>query len=57
MMATKSSRWWTVAGIVIVIYSFFPLLWMISLAFKPPSDIVSGKPQFLPTTLTLDNFA
>ena len=38
-------------------YSFFPLLWMISLAFKPPSDIVSGTPQFLPTKFTLDNFA
>jgi multiple sugar transport system permease protein len=52
----KQSRWWTVAGIVIVIYSFFPLLWMISLAFKPPSDIVSGHPQFLPTAATWDNF-
>lgn len=56
MNAAKSGRWWTLAGIVIVIYSFFPLLWMISLAFKPPSDIVSGKPQFLPTTWSLDNF-
>jgi len=52
----KTGRWWTVAGIVIVVYSFFPLLWMISLAFKPPSDIVSGTPQFLPTTVTIDNF-
>ena len=52
----KQSRWWTVAGIVIIAYSFFPLLWMISLAFKPPSDIVSGKPQFLPSTFTFDNF-
>src|SRR6185295_13020084 len=50
-------RWWTVAGVVIVGYSFVPLLWMISLAFKPPSDIVSGTPQFLPSTFTLDNFA
>ncbi|PRC47481.1 sugar ABC transporter permease, partial [Mycobacterium sp. ITM-2017-0098] len=54
---TKSTKWWTIAGIVIVLYSFVPLLWMISLAFKPPSDIVSGKPQFLPSTFTLDNFA
>jgi multiple sugar transport system permease protein len=52
----RHSRWWTVAGIVIVVYSFFPLLWMISLAFKPPSDIVSGDPRFLPTTWTWDNF-
>lgn len=53
----SSTKWWTIAGIVIVIYSFFPLAWMISLAFKPPSDIVSGNPQFLPTAWTLDNFA
>jgi len=52
----KSGGWWTIAGVVIVIYSFFPLAWMISLAFKPPSDIVSGSPQFLPTTWTFDNF-
>ncbi|MCH9707991.1 MAG: carbohydrate ABC transporter permease [Actinomycetia bacterium] len=57
MNSTKSTRWWTIAGIVIVLYSLFPLLWMISLAFKPPSDIVSGNPQFLPTTVTFDNFA
>jgi multiple sugar transport system permease protein len=56
MNSAKSGRWWTVAGIVIVIYSFFPLLWMISLAFKPPSDIVSGKPQFLPTSWSFSNF-
>jgi multiple sugar transport system permease protein len=52
----KTSRWWTVAGIVIVLYSLFPLLWMLSLSMKPPSDIVSGQPQFLPTASTFDNF-
>src|SRR6187399_2550838 len=52
----KQSRWWTVAGVAIVAYSFFPLVWMISLSFKPPSDIVSGKPQFLPSSWTWDNF-
>src|SRR4029079_14284400 len=52
----KQSRWWTVAGIAIVIYSFFPLLWMLSLSFKPPSDIVSGTPQFLPSSFKFDNF-
>lgn len=52
----KTSRWWTVAGIAIVLYSLFPLLWMLSLSAKPPSDIVSGTPQFLPTSWSLDNF-
>jgi len=55
--SAKTDRRWTIAGLLIVAYSFFPLLWMISLAFKPPSDIVSGTPQFLPTKFTLDNFA
>ena len=55
-MSARSTRWWTIAGLVIVVYSFFPLLWMIMLAFKPASDIVSGKPQFLPTSWTFDNF-
>lgn len=53
----KTSRWWTVAGIVIVVYSLFPLVWMLSLSMKPPSDIVSGNPQFLPTSWSFDNFA
>ena len=51
------SRWWTVGGIAIVAYSFFPLLWMVSLAFKPPSDIVRGDPRFLPSSWTFGNFA
>ncbi len=57
MSTSKSTRWWTIAGVVIVVYSFFPLLWMIMLAVKPASDIVSGKPQFLPTSWTFDNFS
>src|SRR6185437_6672150 len=52
----KQSRWWTIAGVAIVVYSFFPLLWMISLSLKPPSDIVSGEPQFLPTSWSFENF-
>lgn len=52
----KTSRWWTVAGIAIVLYSLFPLVWMLSLSAKPPSDIVSGTPKFLPTAWSLDNY-
>ncbi|MFT4044379.1 MAG: carbohydrate ABC transporter permease [Gordonia sp. (in: high G+C Gram-positive bacteria)] len=55
-MTTRTSRWWTFAGLIIVVYSFFPLAWMISLAFKPPAEIVSGHASFLPRNWTLDNF-
>jgi multiple sugar transport system permease protein len=53
----QQSRWWTVAGVAILIYSLFPILWMISLAFKPPSEIVSGAPSFFPNEWTWNNFA
>ena len=55
-MSTKANRWWTIAGVVIVIYSFFPLAWMLSLAFKPPAEIVSGDASFLPQNWTGGNF-
>jgi multiple sugar transport system permease protein len=52
----KQSNWWTVAGAVIVVYTLFPLAWMVSLAFKPPSEIVSGDASFLPKEFTWKNF-
>ncbi len=52
----KQSRWWYVAGIVIVLYTLFPIAWMISLALKPPSEIVGGDPAFLPRDWSWDNF-
>jgi multiple sugar transport system permease protein len=57
MNSTKATRWWTTAGIVIVIYSFVPLLWMLSVAFKPPAEIVSGHASFLPKHWTFGNFS
>lgn len=57
MNSTATNRRWTIAGIIIVIYSFVPLLWMISLALRTPAEIVSGNAGFLPRQWTLDNFA
>jgi multiple sugar transport system permease protein len=54
-MSGRSNHWWTIAGLVIVVYSFFPLLWMIMLAFKRRRTSCRAKPQFLPTTWTFDN--
>lgn len=52
----KQSNWWTAAGVAVLLYTLFPLVWMLSLAFKPPSEIVSGDASFLPKTWTWDNF-
>ena len=32
----KTSNWWTVWGLLILVWAMFPLLWMTSLAFKSP---------------------
>lgn len=35
---------------------FLPLLWMFFSAFKPPKDIISYPPTFVPAEFTLENF-
>src|SRR4029450_1733046 len=45
----KTSRWWTVWGIVILAWAAFPLLWMLSLSFKDPNTFRSSTPSFFPS--------
>jgi multiple sugar transport system permease protein len=51
----KTSNWWTVWGVLILLWAMFPLLWMVSLAFKAPSAL-QGNPSFFPEDWTWDNF-
>jgi multiple sugar transport system permease protein len=57
-MATsrKTSSWWTVFGVLILLWALFPLAWMVSLSFKDPDTFRSATPQFLPEDWTWDNF-
>jgi multiple sugar transport system permease protein len=45
---------WTVGGVLIVIYTMLPVLWIISLSFKKGDDINNKK--FLPTEWSFDNY-
>ncbi|MBV9029651.1 MAG: carbohydrate ABC transporter permease [Pseudonocardiales bacterium] len=45
---------WAVADIVILGYALVPVLWIISLSFKPPSSIDDGR--FIPAQLTWTNY-
>jgi multiple sugar transport system permease protein len=45
---------WIVAGIVIVVYSMFPIAWIISLSLKVGGDITNKR--FLPTEPSLQNY-
>jgi multiple sugar transport system permease protein len=46
--------WWAVADIVILIYALVPVLWIVSLSFKPLSSIDDGR--FIPTEFTWSNY-
>ncbi|HUZ52518.1 MAG TPA: carbohydrate ABC transporter permease [Streptosporangiaceae bacterium] len=45
-----------VAALVFVLFAF-PVYWMVNSAFKPPDEIQTYVPVFLPTSPTLSNFA
>ncbi|WP_240760318.1 carbohydrate ABC transporter permease, partial [Phytoactinopolyspora endophytica] len=49
----QKTLWW-VAGTVIMVYALFPVVWIMSLSFKPASDLSSQ--EFLPNTWTWDNY-
>jgi len=44
------------AGILVALVTLFPVLWMISTAFKPPTEIYSLTPHPIPLHPTLANF-
>jgi multiple sugar transport system permease protein len=54
-MSRRERNWWIVGGIAIVIYALFPIVWIVSLSLKAPSDIANG--QFLPTTPSWENYS
>ena len=43
-------------GLLVALFALFPVLWMISTAFKPASEIYSLTPQPIPLHPTLANF-
>jgi N,N'-diacetylchitobiose transport system permease protein len=44
-------------GVLVALFTLFPVLWMISTAFKPSQEIYSLTPHPLPTHPTFGNFA
>jgi len=44
------------AGLLVALFALFPVLWMISTAFKPPTEITSLTPHPVPLHPTLANF-
>jgi multiple sugar transport system permease protein len=54
MRHLRSRLGWGIAGLLIVVYTLLPVLWIVSLSFKQGDDINNKK--FLPTKWSLDNY-
>ena len=53
-MRRSAKIWWTVGGLLIVVYTLFPIVWMISLSFKKGADVQNQR--FWPTEWTWENY-
>ena len=56
MGGRRVSHWWTVWGLLILVWALFPLLWMVSLSFKDPSTFRSSTPTFFPKQWVWTNY-
>ncbi|QTI68916.1 carbohydrate ABC transporter permease [Gordonia sp. L191] len=52
---TKPKVWWAIANLVVILYAIIPLLWIVSLSFKPASSVTDG--SFIPKEWTWDNYS
>ncbi len=50
----ERKSWWAVADIVILVYALAPVLWIVSLSFKPLNSIYDGR--FIPAEFTWSNY-
>src|SRR3954452_4913723 len=51
---TKIGTW--VGFIAILVWCLLPVVWIISLSFKGPTETAAGSPQFLPKVWTTQNY-
>ncbi|GAA1481838.1 carbohydrate ABC transporter permease [Gordonia sinesedis] len=53
--SAKSKFWWAIANLVVILYAIIPVLWIVSLSFKPASSVTDG--SFIPKEWTLENYS
>ncbi|OPX16046.1 carbohydrate ABC transporter permease, partial [Gordonia sp. i37] len=51
----KPKFWWAIANILVILYAIIPLLWIVSLSFKPASSVTDG--SFIPKEWTWENYS
>jgi multiple sugar transport system permease protein len=51
---TREYSLWSVAIALVVLFALIPVLWLISISLKPPSEIIDQR--FIPASVSLDNY-
>jgi multiple sugar transport system permease protein len=51
---TREYAGWTIAIVLVLLFALIPVLWLISISLKPPSEIVDGR--FIPASVSFDNY-
>ena len=51
---TREYSLWTIAIALVLLFALIPVLWLISISLKPPSEIVDQR--FIPASVSLDNY-
>ncbi|GGG14640.1 putative sugar ABC transporter, permease protein SugB [Rhodococcoides trifolii] len=51
---TKQKAGWSIVNLLVLLYALIPLVWIISLSFKPVANIADG--SFIPKQWTLENY-
>ena len=54
MRSRRKTVLWAIAGLLVVVYTMVPVLWIVSLSFKQGDDI--NNKQFLPSEWSLENY-
>ncbi|MFB4318220.1 carbohydrate ABC transporter permease [Actinomadura sp. 21ATH] len=55
MESTRSKVLWIIGAVVILIWSIFPIFWIVMLSFKQPGEI-GNQPGFFPKDWTFENY-
>jgi trehalose/maltose transport system permease protein len=56
-MKAKLSPGVIIGAVLILVWCLLPIVWILSLSFKPQAETAAGSPQFLPKSWTWDNFS
>jgi multiple sugar transport system permease protein len=56
-MKAKLSPGVVIGAVLILVWCLLPIVWILSLSFKPQAETAAGSPQFLPKSWTWDNFS